>query len=80
MPNTIERVERKRPSDGIFRQDLQRSGPGTERSGQARALDVPAHQRSDQVRGAEDVETSRQDGASDAVQDRWVPGYLRLVD
>ena len=41
---------------------------------------MPAEQRRDQVRGAEDVEAAAEGRAGDAVQRRAVPGYLRLVD
>ena len=41
---------------------------------------MPTEQGGDEVAKAEDVETSREDGARNAVEDGEVPGYLRLVD
>ena len=41
---------------------------------------MPSQQRSNQVRGGEDVETAREDAARDAVQRGRVPGYLGFVD
>ena len=41
---------------------------------------MPSENRTDQVRGAEDVKTPREDAGSDAVQPRAVPGYLGFVD
>ncbi len=41
---------------------------------------MPAHQRRDQVGGAEDVEAAAERRAGDAVERGSVPGYLRFVD
>jgi len=59
---------RERERQRKFRQDLQRSRPSRKRSRHARALEMPARERSNQVRGAEDVEQSTESAASDAVQ------------
>jgi len=73
-------MESQRKRQRQLRQHLQRSRPGRKRRGQRGALKVPARQRRDQVRGAEDVEETRQRAARDAVQRAAVPGYLRPVD
>lgn len=41
---------------------------------------MPSEQRGGEVRGAKDVEAPAEYGASDAVEDREVPGYLGTVD
>ena len=41
---------------------------------------MPAEKRSDEVGGAEDVKGAGEDGASDAVEDGEVPGYLGAVN
>lgn len=41
---------------------------------------MPAEQRGDEIRGAEEVEAPGEDGARDAVEGGCVPGDLRPVD
>lgn len=80
MPQPIERVKRERKRQQVLGCDLGGDRPGRERRRHARALEVPAQRRRDQVGRAEDVETAAEHAARDAVERRGVPGDLGLVD
>ena len=80
MPQTIERVKHKWPSDRKLRRNLQQHWPSSEASSQNRSLNVPTKRRSDQVKGTIGVEKSAHSAAGDTVQCGQVPGDLRFVD
>ncbi|KAL9089668.1 MAG: hypothetical protein Q9165_005700 [Trypethelium subeluteriae] len=80
MPHAINTMKHKRPRDPHLQQELHRERPPGDSRRDRRRLEVPAKQRRDEVRGAEDVQAAREHRAGDAVQDRRDPGDLRLVD
>lgn len=80
MPDAIEAMKRKREGSRELSGHLQRDGPSAKRRGHAGRLQMPAEQRRDQIRGAEEVEAPAEHRAGDPVQRRAVPRDLRLVD
>ena len=80
MPDAVPRMKRKRPRDPKLHDALAHGAEAAEPLGHGRGLEVPAQQRRNQVRGAENVEAAREDAAGDAVEAGRVPGYLGLVD
>jgi len=67
MPQPIERMIRKRPCSQELRHKLERHRPRRERSSHRRTLKMPAHDRRNEIREAEDIEAAAGNAASDSV-------------
>ena len=80
MPNTIERMERKRPRKCKFERHLHQHRPRRKRRRQARRVQRQTQHGGHEVQGAEDVEGAGDYGAGYAVQGREDPGDLWPVD
>ena len=80
MSEPIERVIGKGHGKESLEPDLGKIRPAGEGGGEARGLEVPAQQRSDEVGGAEEVEGAGERDAGKAVQAGHDPGNLWFVD
>lgn len=80
MPHPIKAMKRKRHRQRKLRQNLRKYWPARKRRRHRRRIQMPAKERGDKIRGSEDVESARENGAREAVHDGVYPGYLGFVD
>ncbi|WEW56059.1 hypothetical protein PRK78_001494 [Emydomyces testavorans] len=80
MPHTIHTVKGERQGDTKFNGKLGRYWQSA-KSGRKRCrFQMPTENRSNQICCGKDVQTARENGASDTVEAGEVPGNLRSVD
>lgn len=80
MSQSVKAVECEGHRERELGRDLGDNRPRRERRRHGRRVQVPAEERRNEVRRAENVEAARQHGTSDTVQNGQDPGDLGLVD
>lgn len=80
MPNPINRMKCEWQRQQTLRRNLGHDWPTRKRRCHARTAQIPSDKRGDQVRGTENIESARENGARETVGDGEDPGDLPLVD